>query len=51
MMILDKKISVILMKKDNEGHYLSKLNKKAKKILTEAFGGRYYCTSVRYMGR
>ena len=39
MMILDKKISVILMKKDNEGRYLSELNKKAKKILTEAFGG------------
>ena len=39
MMILDKKVSVILMKKDNEGRYLSKLNKKAKKILTEAFGG------------
>lgn len=39
MMILDKKVSVILMKKDNEGRYLSQLNKKAKKILTEAFGG------------
>lgn len=39
MMILDKKVSVILMKKDNEGHYLSKLNKKAINILTGAFGG------------
>ena len=39
MMILDKKVSVILMKKDNEGRYLSKLNKKAINILTEAFGG------------
>ena len=39
MMILDKKVSVILMKKGNEGRYLSKLNKKAINILTEAFGG------------
>ena len=50
MMILDKKVSVILMKKDNEGRYLSKLNKKAINILTEAFGGHYYYFRIRHMG-
>lgn len=39
MLILDKQVSIIMMKKDNSGKYLSKLNKDAKKILTAAFGG------------
>lgn len=39
MLILDKQVSILMMKKDNNGRYLSSLNKQAKKILTEAFGG------------
>lgn len=39
MLILDKQVSVLMMKKDNDGRYLSKLNKKATSVLTEAFGG------------
>ena len=39
MLILDKQVSVLMMKKDNNGRYLSKLNKKATSVLTEAFGG------------
>lgn len=39
MLMLNKQVSVIMMKKDNNGKYLSKLNKDAKKILTAAFGG------------
>lgn len=39
MLMLNKQVSVIMMKKDNNGKYLSKLNEDAKKILTAAFGG------------
>ena len=39
MMILNKQVSIILMKKDNNGKYLSALNKKAKIILSKGFGG------------
>lgn len=39
MLMLDKQVSIILMKKDNQGHYFSNLSKNAKRILTAAFGG------------
>lgn len=39
MMILDNSISILMMKEDNNGNNLAKLNEKAKKILTNTFGG------------
>lgn len=39
MIILNEQVSIILMDQDNNGHSLKKLNKWAKKELTEAFGG------------
>lgn len=39
MLILDKQVSILMMNKDNKKNSLSKLNKQAKEILTEAFGG------------
>lgn len=39
MIILDHKLSIYMMKKDNYGRDLSEINNQAKEILTSAFGG------------
>ena len=39
MIILDHSVSIFMMKQDNEGHDLTTLNNKAKKLLTQVFGG------------
>lgn len=39
MIILNHKLSIFMMDKDNDGRDLSDLNTKAKKLLTSAFGG------------